>query len=299
MKSVVKILLAVLLFTYIGCASTLVSISKYIEHSRSGLDKKTTVIDTHTVYYLEGGKGENILLIHGFGADKDNWTYFAKYLTDRYHVVAPDLPGFGESSRINTESYSIDAQVKRVHRFAENMGLKKYHIVGNSMGGCIAGVYAAEYPGEVLSLGLFAPAGIKNEVETDFIADLGKGRNPLLLGSEEDFDRMLELCFDKKPQISGSVKTYLTDIAIKNKTFNEKVFREVMTDFALDKRMKDISAKTLVLWGDNDKILDMSGADFITKGIKNSRKVIIKDCGHTPMIERPEETAVNYLDFIR
>lgn len=282
-----------------GCASTLLSVSKYIEHSRADLENKSVTVGTHTVHYLEGGKGDSILLVHGFGGDKDNWTRFSKYLTDKYHVVSLDLPGFGESSRIPEESYGIDAQVKRLHQFAEKIGMKKYHIIGNSMGGYIAGVYGTQYPSEVLSIGLFAPAGIKPVVENDLVKELKKGKNPLIVSSNEEYEHLLYLCFEKQPYIPGSVKSYLAGIAIKHRDFNEKVFKEFAQSFVLEEKMKDISAKTLVLWGDKDKILDVSGADVLTKGIKNSKKIIMKDCGHTPMIERPEETAGYYLDFIK
>jgi len=299
MKLVLRTLVTMLLLSFFGCASTLVSVSKYIEHSKADLENKTVTVGPHTIHYLEGGTGDNIILIHGFGADKDNWTRFSRYLTDKYHVVALDLPGFGESSRIASESYGIEEQIKRVHQFAEKLGMKKYHIVGNSMGGYIAGVYGAEYPSEILSIGLFAPAGIKPVVENELIKEFKKGKNPLLVSTEEEYDHLLDLCFEKQPYIPGSVKSYLAGIAIKHRDFNEKIFKEFTTDFILEKRMKDISAKTLVLWGDKDKILDVSGADILTKGIKNSKKIIMKDCGHTPMIERPEETAGYYLDFIK
>lgn len=299
MKLVLRTLVTMLLLSFMGCASTLVSVSKCIEHSKADLKNKTVTVGPHTIHYLEGGTGDNIILIHGFGADKDNWTRFSRYLTDKYHVVALDLPGFGESSRIPEESYSVEAQVKRVHQFAEKLGMKKYHIVGNSMGGYIAGVYGAEYPSEVLSIGLFAPAGITPPVENELVKELKKGKNPLLVSTEEEYDHLLYLCFEKQPYIPGSVKSYLAGIAIKYRNFNEKIFKEFTTGFILEKRMKDISAKTLVLWGDKDKILDVSGADVVAKGIKNSKKIIMKDCGHTPMIERPEETAGYYLDFIK
>jgi len=299
MKFVLRTLVTMILLSFLGCASTIVSVSRYIEHSRADLKNSTVIVGPHTIHYLEGGTGENILLVHGFGADKDNWTRFARYLTDKYHVVALDLPGFGESSRIPEESYSIDAQVKRLHQFAEKLGMKQYHIVGNSMGGYIAGVYGADYPSEILSIGLFAPAGITPPVENGFMKELKNGHNPLLVSNDEEYDHLLYLCFEKQPYIPGSIKSHFAGIAIRHRDFNEKIFKEFATGFGLESRMKDISSKTLVLWGDKDKILDVSGADVLAKGIRNSKKIIMKDCGHTPMIERPEETAGYYLDFIK
>jgi pimeloyl-ACP methyl ester carboxylesterase len=92
-------------------------------------------VGKHTIVYLEGGRGESVLLLHGFGADKDNWNLFSRYLTKRYHVIAPDLPVFGESSKIWSDQYNISAQVERVHDFVKQLGLKSFHLAGNSMGG--------------------------------------------------------------------------------------------------------------------------------------------------------------------
>ena len=125
----------------------------------AGLSKKIAV-DNYFIHYLEGGQGETILLLHGFGADKDSWPRFTESLTENYHVVAVVLPGFGENSKKETDSYSIADQVKRVNRIVETLELKKFHIGGNSMGGAISGKYTVEYPDKVLSLALLNTAGI-------------------------------------------------------------------------------------------------------------------------------------------
>ena len=134
-----------------------------IERKSSGLTEKKTEIRDHTVYYLEGGEKnpETIICVHGLGADKDNFTWFAKYLTDKYHVIIPDLPGNGESKRNAGMRYDIMSQVQRLDLIVKELGLKKFHLVGSSMGGEITGVYSALYPEEVLSLALFNAAEVR------------------------------------------------------------------------------------------------------------------------------------------
>jgi abhydrolase domain-containing protein 6 len=70
------------------------------ERSKANLTKKEIKIDDLNIVYLEGGTGPTILLLHGYAANKDNWPRFAAYLTKDYHVVIPDLPGHGESSKL-------------------------------------------------------------------------------------------------------------------------------------------------------------------------------------------------------
>lgn len=264
----------------------------------AGLSEKSVLVEKHTIVYLEGGKGESVFLLHGFGADKDNWNLFSRYLTKRYHVIAPDLPGFGESSKIWSEQYSIAAQVERVHAFAKKMGMKKFHLVGNSMGGLIAGVYAATYPAEILTLCLLDPAGVIEPYPSQFHLELEKGRNPLIVESVPDYDTLLDFTFAKPPSLPKPLKSYLAKTAVKRKDFYKKIFVEATPGNQLEAVMPRIRAKTLIFWGDADRVLSVSSAHVLQKGIEKSKGVILKGCGHMPMLERSEETARHYLEFI-
>ncbi len=264
----------------------------------AGLSEKSIRVGKHTIVYLEGGRGESVLLLHGFGADKDNWNLFSQYLTKRYHVIAPDLPGFGESSKIWGDQYNIAAQVERVHAFAKEIGLTRFHLVGNSMGGLIAGVYAARYPDELFTLGLLDPAGVTEREPSQFSLELEKGNNPLIVESVSDYDKLLDFTFVKPPSLPDPLKSHFAEMAVQSKDFNKKVFIEATPGNQLEVMMREIRAKTLILWGDTDRVLSVSSAWVLQKGIENSRVIILKDCGHMPMIERPEETAQYYLEFI-
>jgi pimeloyl-ACP methyl ester carboxylesterase len=167
----------------------------FAERSRSGLSYKTVVVDGEIWHYLEGGpaEAEVLLLLHGFGADKDNWTRFSNSLTDNYRVIAPDLPGFGESARHQGQDYSLIPQRDRLNSFTETLGLGRFHITGNSMGGQLAAMYTHEYPDQILSLALFNNAGIVAPDESDLVRALKSGRNPLVVDTVEDFDRLIDL----------------------------------------------------------------------------------------------------------
>jgi abhydrolase domain-containing protein 6 len=294
-------LLLVTLFCFlcVSCGQSQVPFFRVLERTMAGLNEKTIQVGDHRIAYLEGGKGPSVLLVHGFGADKDNWDRFAKRLTGKYHVVAPDLPGFGDSSKIQSAHYDIPTQVKRVHDFVHAVGLKQFHMAGNSMGGLISGVYAAEYPDDVLSLGLFDPGGVANREPSVIAREWKEGRNPLVVGSREDYDRMLKFMFVDPPIIPFWVKSWLADQAIASKDFNNKIFPEARPADKLEQVTGKIRARTLVLWGDTDRIFPVSSAAVLGKEIKNSKVVIMKECGHVPMLERPGESAEHYLEFLK
>ena len=279
-------------------SSLLFVLARRVERGLAGLSERSIQVDHYKIVYVEGGRGETVLLLHGFGGDKDNWTRFSKHLTKKYHVIAPDLPGFGESSKIWSDRYDIAAQVKRLHRYTEKIGLKKFHIAGNSMGGLIAVVYAATYPDEVVSLGLLDPLGVIVREPSQLSLELAKGNNPLIVESVSDYDKLLDFLFVKPPYIPGPVKSYLAEVAVRSKDFNKKVFIEANPGNQLETTMGKIRAKTLILWGDTDRVFPASSAPVLQKGIENSKVIVMKDCGHLPMLERPGETAKYYLEFI-
>jgi pimeloyl-ACP methyl ester carboxylesterase len=167
--------------------------------SQAGLVKKDILVDDHRIVYLEGGRGPTVLLLHGYSADKDHWTRFAAGLTKHYHVVIPDIPGYGESSKRMNAKYDLSSQVGRLHQFARVLGLAPLHIAGNSMGGLFAGAYAARYPGEVISLGLFNAAGVKSPQKSEVMKRAEQGENPLLLKDEADLPRVMGLAFANPP----------------------------------------------------------------------------------------------------
>ncbi len=122
------------------------------ERHIAGLVTKEVQVDDHQIAYLEGGKGQTILLLHGFAGNKYLWTRFARYLTDDYHVVIPDIAGFGESSQIPKETYDAKTQVKRIDRFIRALKIERFHLAGNSMGGLLAAMYGATFPEKVITL---------------------------------------------------------------------------------------------------------------------------------------------------
>lgn len=299
-RFLVPFLLIALALSSVSCTGTLIQSRIGYERWSADLEKKEAKLGAWKWVYLQGGEGkEKILLVHGFGGDKDNWTRFSKWITKDYTVVAVDLPGFGENERLPDEQYGIYDQVARLDDFVKYLGWEKFHIVGNSMGGCISGVYASKYPEKVLSLGLFAPSGIDSPEKSELTKNLEKGKNNLVVNSPEEFEELMKFIFVNPPPIPSFVAAYFGERAIRNAEFNKIVFKHIRKEgFPLQENMKKIRSKTLILWGDTDRVLSVSGAQVLEKGIPGSKKVILKDIGHVPMLEKPEEVAGIYREFL-
>lgn len=300
-----KILIALLILIMAAVAGYYAFPEKVAEYmldlarSKVGLVKKQVKIDDHNIVYLEGGKGPAILLLHGYTSEKDSWLQFAAYLKD-YHVVIPDIPGYGESSKLMDASYNLSNQMSRLHKFAQAVNLKKFHIAGNSMGGFFSGIYAVRYPDEIISVGLFDSGGVMPLEKNELMKMMGKGENPLVLKDSGDWPRIMGLVFVNPPSLPYPLKKVSVQKALANRSFYEKALKEIKPDFfSLEKQLPKIKAPTLILWGDQDRIFDISSVPVFEKGLKNHKTVIIKDCGHAPQAEKPKETAAYYLDFIK
>uniref|UniRef100_A0A4W5QFR8 Abhydrolase domain containing 6, acylglycerol lipase b n=1 Tax=Hucho hucho TaxID=62062 RepID=A0A4W5QFR8_9TELE len=166
-------------------------------------------------YRGKPGFRPSILMLHGFSAHKDTWLTMVKYLPKHLHILCVDMPGHEGTTRTNSEDYSIQGQVKRIHQFVENVRLnrKPFHLVGTSMGGNVAGVYAASFPSEICSITLICPAGIRYPCETKFdnhLQDLEHSHYtlsiPLIPSTPEEMEDMLRLCSHVRFKIPQQVE---------------------------------------------------------------------------------------------
>jgi pimeloyl-ACP methyl ester carboxylesterase len=286
------LLSAALIISSAGCGNTLYNLAKKSERGSADLIEKSVQIGPHKMVYLETGKGETILLIHGFGGDKDNWTRFAKHLYKDYRVIIPDMPGFGESSRIETEDYSVQKQAERLSLFVKELGLENFHMAGNSLGGWITCWYALNNQSKVKSITLFNSAGVTSPQKSEHELNVEKGYNALLVQNVKDYDRLMNFVFVDPPYIPGPLKKRFSEEAAKSRVFNEKIWKDIFKNMPmLEPHLGRINIPVMVIWGDTDRVIHLSAADVFVKGIKGSQKHIIERCGHLPMVEKPELSA--------
>lgn len=268
---------------------------------QAGVRKSEVQVDGDRWVYLEGGEGETILFVHGFGMDKDRWGPFLKCFNGSHRMIVPDLPGFGETSPLSSGGYDIPSQVERLNRFVEKIGLKSFHLVGISMGGYIAAYYAGEYPEKVKSLALMAPAGVASRIPSyAWLIYRKQGNIVLLYRTVEAFEDLMSLIFYRPPLIPGPIKRHFAARGAAHYPLYQKILRDMERGgmFLLEGRLHKIKAGTLILWGAKDAILHPSGAEKFLQGLRQSRVVILEECGHVPYFERPRETLKAYEDFL-
>ncbi len=276
---------------------------KNLLRRRAGLSRRTVRVGDIEWPYLDGGKatGEPVVLVHGFGGDKDNWTLYAPYLTPHHRVICPDLPGFGESDRSVDRDYCVEAQARRLCEFLDALGIDRCHLAGNSMGGFIALRFALDFPGRLASLALLDNAGVAGANTSELQRAIERRENPLELKTMADVERLLAFVYRKPPFMPRQFKRVLLDDALANERVLEKVFWTLASEGiagVLNARLGDVRAPTLIVWGRHDQLIDVSVVDELRRGIANSVAVIFEHVGHVPMLEAPQETAAHHLALL-
>ena len=253
--------------------------------------------DTNWSYY-ESGQNNSItlILLHGFGTDKNIWLDEAKSLGDHFHLIIPDLPGWGASSRVDGASYNIDAQAARLDNFVNALRLQRFVLVGHSMGGAIAGVYAAAHPERVGELALMSSFGLQMK-PNDFSREALTGTNPFDFNDRAGFERAAALTFAKPPQLPGRIVDALVNRNVRNRAFSDKVFNELRDSsqyLALQNRLDKLTMPVLGMWCEGDKVIDISALDSLRNGLTHSQAIsasTLVGCGHMPLLEKPDEVA--------
>lgn len=247
--------------------------------------------------YLEGGRGEPLLLLHGFGANKDHFVAVAARLTSRYRVIVPDLIGFGESDHPAQADYGPAAQAERLRHFAGALGVTTLHLGGSSMGGQIALTYAASHPDEVKSLWLLDPAGAWSAPESDVGRTIRvEGRNPLMARTLDDFTRVFEVVMSDPPFIPRPVLKVMARERIGNFALEERIFLHITAD-SVEARIAGLATPTLIVWGEKDRVLHVAAADILKQRLPQAQVIVMPGVGHLPMLERPRQAAGDYLRF--
>ncbi|WP_375183060.1 alpha/beta fold hydrolase, partial [Marinobacter sp.] len=263
----------------------------------------TTRVGDLDIAYLrnaEANPGDTIVMVHGFGANKDNWTRLADQLTDDFNVYAIDLPGHGDSSKPLDLGYSLDEQTEHLASILTALGIDRFHMMGNSMGGAITALFAARYPERIKTAVLFDPAGIF-EHESELVDLVREGDNPLIPSKPGDLKRLMDFALEEEPFVPWPILGVLEDKAIANQDINRVIFaaiRDSGFESAFRQQITRIQDPVLVVWGKQDRIIDYRNGALFVAAIPDARLELLDGIGHAPMLEAPERSAQLFRTFL-
>jgi pimeloyl-ACP methyl ester carboxylesterase len=254
------------------------------------------------VAYFDSGKGKEVLLfVHGLGSNASFWRYNAPAFSDKYRILAIDLPGYGKSEKLNV-TVSMHSYTRVVAVFLQKLNVSKVNLVGHSMGGQISITFALQYPSMVERLVLAAPAGIETFTQEEalalkqyFSATNVKATDEHLIRQnivnnffvwDGRFEWLLQqrLAMRSAPDYDG----YCYAI--------EQGIRSMLAE-PVRQRLSKIRQQALVIFGEEDKLIPNQFfhpgrvdelARIAQREIHKAQLKMIPRAGHLLMIEQPE-----------
>lgn len=258
----------------------------------AGLRATTVRSNDLTLAALERpGAGTPVVLVHGFGGDKETWLLMAPWLRRR-PLLLLDLPGHGGSTIVTRERASPAAMGKAIVAALDSRGIARAHLCGNSMGGGIALWIARNHPARVASLTLVASVA-PELAESELTRALARGENLLIPGTE-DADRFIKLVTEKPPKVPQAVKRYVAARRAAARGTLEEMFRGWVEAAPADGLPTDLAAilqPTLILHGAKDRIIHVDTARKVASQVPHSRLRILDGVGHVPQLEMPRRIA--------
>jgi abhydrolase domain-containing protein 6 len=245
-------------------------------------------------YYERRRPGTPVVMLHGFGGDKETWLLFAPYLRRRPLLVV-DLPGHGASSPVGGEYASAARMGAAIIAMLDARGIRSAHLLGNSMGGGIALWLARHHPARVASLGLIASAG-PELAESELTRALARGENLLIPapGSADDGDRFVRMMVEKPPRVPRAVSRYVAARRAAARPALEALFRGFVDADPADGLPADIeriAQPTLLVHGAKDRIIHPDTARMTHARLPSSTLEILEGIGHVPQLEAPRAVA--------
>ncbi len=252
------------------------------------------------VHYRKQGEGESIILLHGTGASLHTWEPWVEQLQDSFEVITVDLPAFGLTGPHPNHDYSMQAYSSFLSDFSQVIGIKRFHLAGNSLGGRVAWTFTLDHPERVDKLILIASAGYPHESPALFklIA------NPLLgpifrhLTAKSLVRENLEEVYHQDAKVTDVLVDRYYQLGLREGNRDALIAR-VKTKY--QNRIHEISQieqETLLMWGEHDPWVPLADATKFNQAIKNSRIVSYPDAGHIPMEEVPLKSAADAMAFL-
>jgi len=270
----------------------------------AGLEARVETVEGHRLRFVRSGGGPPVVLVHGFASSLYTWKDVLPALARSHDVVALDLPGFGESDL--PADLSFEDLPAAVLGLMDRLHIPRAALVGNSMGGAVAAIVAAERPERVSALVLIDAAGFNLEpgarpammrLATSPAASLLEP----LPGKRFLIERALhEVFHDSRLVTDERLGEYLSGAQRRGSFAARASLLRSLEDRpgVVKASLPRIKAPTLIVWGREDAWIPLAHADLFVEAIPGARKSVLDDCGHIPQEERPEAVGNLLREFL-
>ena len=247
------------------------------------------------IFAEDTGRGIPLVLVHGFLGSSDMWIPQIKFFKDNFRVIAPALPGFGNSSKINSCD-SIDCMAKAILNFLAKKNIKQFNLLGHSMGGMIVQEIAKIAGDKILKLICYG-TGPRGDIPGRFeTIDLSR-KKLKINGLKNTAYRIAKTWFIEEEKAKYF---YLCEQAGKQTSLSAADNGLVaMKNWDGVKNLQNIKNETLIIWGDQDKAYNFNQVETLNDNIPNSDLKIIKGSSHNVHLEKPNEFNIIVEEFLK
>ena len=262
---------------------------------------KDATVFGYKLHYLEAGRGEPIILLHGTGGEAARWMPTIQGLAAaNFRVIAIDQIGFGQSDKPLT-IYHSGVFAGFLSQFMKTIGVPKAAIIGQSMGAGVALYLAVHHPEMVERLVLVDGGGYRSAAGAQAAAPNWHNRQIANAGTLEESREYLEkLYYDHSFVTDKLVEQNLT-LRLRSAYTTESM--QTASDRGLggvtEDEVRGIKAPTLLIWGMNDPLSSVANADKLNGAIKDSRKILFEKAGHYPFLEHADKFNQAVLEFLK
>lgn len=266
-------------------------------------DSRFLVIDGSMVHYRVEGGGNPLLLIHGAFSSLHTFDKWTPLLIRDHMVIRLDLPGFGLSDSMQGHDYSIKALVGFMTKFMDHLGIEKCDLVGSSLGGWLAWEMALRKSARVNKLVLIASAGFMEEMSIPLPFKMA--RTPVLgkvmkyAIKKNVLRKFLNQIFVDQKQVTDELVDRYYDLITREG--NPEAFYSLAnsTYKSRTNKLKNLTAPTLIMWGEDDAWLPIENGYWFQVCIPDSKLIVYEGVGHIPMEEIPQRTARDLKKFLK
>ena len=251
------------------------------------------------VHYATAGEGPAVLLVHGLASSMITWYCNIDVIADAgFTAIAIDMPGYGGSGLADHLGYSPESASHFLVQFADQLGIERFSVVGNSAGGLIAGVTALEYPDRVDKVGLVGSAGLGKRISWPLklisIPVVGElVYKPQMISKEA----LIKRIFYRPPEFLEELLPEI--VRVRCLPHGPQVMLEsvrsginllgLRPEHQILNRLEDLQAKLLAVWGEEDLVIPPISEEDIRRVVPDSTVHVLPECGHWPQMEKPDE----------
>jgi 2-hydroxy-6-oxonona-2,4-dienedioate hydrolase len=261
---------------------------------------KDATVFGYKLHYLEAGRGDPIVLLHGTGGEGARWMPTIQGLAGNFRVIALDQVGFGQSDKPLT-IYHSGVFAGFLAQFMKTIGVPKAVVMGQSMGAGVALHLAVHHPEMVERLVLVDGGGYRSPSDAPAASPNWHNRQIANAGTLEESREYLEKLYYDHSFVTDKLVEQNLILRLRSaytiesmQTASERGLGGVTED-----EVRGIKAPTLLVWGMNDPLSSVANADKLNGAIKNSRKVLFEKAGHYPFLEHADKFNQVVLEFLK